>query len=125
MPLKPAALYGSGRDAILGTYDPDTGNGGGCDEGYWSFDASGPHPVDFTPLDFAIGQAVPPHTTYTLGCWAMHPERSIIESGVQRANADCHACGWVDRLSVRYRIEHGRALPVEVHFTPDSDDAVQ
>ncbi len=48
--MKSAAIYGTGSEAILGTYDPDSGNGGGCEEGYWWFNKAGSHEVDFSPL---------------------------------------------------------------------------
>jgi hypothetical protein len=65
--MKPAAIYGVGPEAILGTYDPDSGNGGGCDDGYWWFDKSGPHAVDFSPLKQAISRVIP-HNQY------IHPQ---------------------------------------------------
>ncbi|NYF91704.1 hypothetical protein RBB79_18755 [Tunturiibacter empetritectus] len=119
--LKSASVYGVGPNAILGTFDPDGGNGGGCADGYWWFDAAGAHPVDFSQLDRAITTALPPDTVYTSRCWALHPEESRLKSGVQKRNATCHACDWVGEVVATYRIRQGAALPVSVHFQPNPE----
>ena len=122
VPMKPAAIYGTGPESILGTYDPDTGNGGGCDDGYWWFDKAGAHPVDFSPLERAIRAVLPKNSTYTSHCWALHPEKAELQSWVQRADAECHACGGLGTVYARYRIERGAAIPVSVRFEPESPD---
>ncbi len=114
-----ARVYGFGLNAILGTYDPDTGNGGGCWEGYWWFDRFGPHEVDFAPFLTAVSRALPADATFTPGCWALHPDASQLKSGVQRRDAQCHACGGLGEVTASYRIEHGLAKPVSVSFTPE------
>jgi|GEM_PF-2620874 len=118
-PLAAAAIYGVGSNAILATYDPDTGNGGGCADGYWWFDKAGTHLVDFSPLLQAIRRALPKNSTYTSNCWALHPEKSDLKSWVQERDAKCHACGGLGMVEARYRIEHGVAIPVSVLFKPD------
>jgi hypothetical protein len=118
--LEPAAIYGVGSESILGTYDPARGNGGGCDDGYWWFDKEGVHPVDFAPLTRAIGRVLPDNSTYTSNCWALHPERSELESWVQRRDAECHACGGLGTVYAHYKIQRGVAIPVSVRFEPDS-----
>jgi len=122
VPMKPAAIYGTGPESILGTYDPDTGNGGGCDDGYWWFDKAGVHPVDFSPLERAIRAVLAKNSTYTSRCWALHPEKAELQSWVQRADAECHACGGLGTVYARYRIERGAAIPVSVRFEPESPD---
>jgi hypothetical protein len=119
--LKSALLYGVGPDAILGTYDPGTGNGGGYDDGYWWFDTAGAHPVNFSQLDRAITAALPPDTVYTSRCWVLHPEESRLQSGVQKRNATCHGCDWVGEVVATYRIRQGAALPVSVYFQPSPE----
>ena len=121
-PFKSAAIYGTGNDRILTTYEPDTGNGGGCWEGYWWFNRAGPHPVDFSPLDRAVRQKIPANTGYTGRCGAIDPKTNSIQSGVQRLDAKCHACGFVGEVSATYRIQHGKAQPIAVTFTPRSAD---
>lgn len=117
--LAPAAIYGAGANAILGTYDPDTGNGGGCFDGYWWFDKAGAHPIDFSSLIRSIAKAIPENATFTPRCWALHPKSSVIESGVQQRDAACHACGGLGTVRARYRVNHGRAVPLSVRFTPE------
>lgn len=122
MPLTSSVIYGAGPDAILGTSNPDTGNGGGCSDEYWWFDEAGARPVDFTPLDRAITAVLPPDTVYTSRCWALRPEKFQVESGVQKRDARCHACDWVGEIVATYQIKHGTALPVSVHFQPQPQE---
>jgi hypothetical protein len=117
-PYKSARIYGSGPNAILGTYDPDMGNGGGCSDGYWWFDKADVHEVDFTPLYRAMGKVIPPNATFTPNCWALHPEKSELQTWIQRADAQCHACGGLGEIHATYRIEHGSAISLSVLFTP-------
>jgi hypothetical protein len=116
-----AGIYGSGSDSILGTHDPDGGNGGGCSDGYWWFDQAGAHPVDFTKLEGAIRSAIPKESTYTTRCWALHPAEAYLESGVQRLDAKCHACGGLGTVHARYRIQNGVAIPVSVRFEAETE----
>jgi hypothetical protein len=118
-PMTPAAIYGAGPDAILGTYDPDSGNGGGCDDGYWWFDRDGPHAVNFSPLYDAIARALPRESTYTRNCWALHLEKSELRSWVQKSDAECHACGGLGEIQAEFIIERGAAIPVSVRFEPE------
>jgi hypothetical protein len=111
-----AAIYGTGSDAILGTYDPGTGNGGGCSDGYWWFDGAGAHAIDFSPLIQAVSRALPPNATFTSRCWALHPQNSQLESWVQRRDAECHGCGGLGEVRATYRIEQGVAKPLSVSF---------
>lgn len=122
MPLTSSVIYGAGPNAILGTSDQNTGNGGYCSDEYWSFDAAGARPVDFTPLDRAITAVLPPDTIYTSRCWALHPEKSQLESGVQKRVARCHACDWVGDIVATYQIQHGAAIPVSIHFQTQSQE---
>jgi len=119
MPFNSASIHGSGPNAILGSWGPDGGNGGGCSDGYWWFDSSGPHAVDFSRLNAAIFKAIPKKATFTANCWALDPEHSRLRSVVQRVDAKCHACGILGEVEAAYRIEHGVARPVHVVFKPD------
>ena len=113
-----ASISGSEVNAILGTYDPDTGNGGGCSDGYWWFDGTGSHSVNFAPLIVAISQAIPRNTTFTHKCWALDAKHSRLVSAVQRSDAQCHACGILGEVQAIFRIERGVARPVSVVFRP-------
>ncbi len=118
-PLKPAAIFGMGNDAVLGTDDQDSGNGGGCADGYWWFDHAGAHTVDFGPVYAAMHKAAPAISTFTTGCWTMHPAEGRIETWVQKNTTDCRACGGLGELRATYVIRHGVATPTNVRFTPD------
>jgi hypothetical protein len=118
LPMTSATILGTGEDAILHTFDPANGNGGGCSEGYWWFDAAGARPVDFSPLDRAITAVLPPDTVYTSRCWALHPEESRLESPVQKRGPVCKVCDWVGEIVATYQIRQGQATPVSVHFVP-------
>jgi hypothetical protein len=117
--LHSAKIFGTGPDAFFGTFDPGTGNGGGCEDGYWWVDEKGPHDVNFAPLTQAISRAIPANGNYTPNCWALHPETMELTSWVQRSNAECHACGGLGEVHAVFRIEHGVAKPVSVEFKPD------
>jgi len=115
-----AGIYGTGPDAILGTDDPGTGNGGyDCSDGYWWFDKSGPHPVDFTRLQEAIGKAIPKGSTYLGGCANLHPKDNFLESWVQAADAKCHGCAGLGTVHANYTIQNGVAIPGYVNFQAD------
>ena len=116
-----AGIYRSGANSILGTDDPDGGNGGGCSDGYWWFDKAGAHPVDFTKLEDAIRSAIPKEGTYTGSCSALHPAEAYLESRVQRRDAKCHVCGVVGTVHARYRIQSGVAIPVSVRFEAETE----
>lgn len=116
-PFKRARIYGSGANAILGSFDPDTGNGGGCSDGYWWFDQTGPHPVDFSPLAKAIKAAAPQGTEVGWPCRTLHPEQSEVRTAVQIPD-ECHSCGILGTVDAHYRIEHGAAVPVSVKYLP-------
>lgn len=120
LPFSSAAIYGVGSESILGTFDPTNGNGGHCNDGYWWFDEAGAHAVDFSPLKQAISRALPHNSTYTSRCWALHPEKAELQSWVQRADAECHACGGLGTIYARYKIQRGVAIPISVRFEPES-----
>lgn len=119
-PMKSAVIYGVGQGSILRTFDPDTGNGGGCAEGYWWFDSAGAHPVDFSPLMQAVTRVLPRNSTYTSRCWALHPEKAELQSPVQKSDAECHACANLGTIFAKYKIQGGAAIPITVHFEPDN-----
>lgn len=114
--FQPARAYSSGSDLILTTIDPGYGNSGGCVYRYWWFNATGAHPVDFSLFDRAVAKATPAQGINESRCWALHPERSELQSLVQSRNRSCTSCDFMGELTAKYRIEHGRAIPVSVHF---------
>ena len=113
-----ATILGTGEDAILHTFDPANGNGGRCSEGYWWFDKSGAHDVDFSPLDRAIASVQPPATTAWPHCWALASNNDEVRVGVQRTDAKCHACDWLGEIVATYQFKQGQATPTSIHFVP-------
>jgi len=122
LPAKPARAVKVGSADILAVYDPTSGNGGGCSEGYWWFDAAGPHPVDFGPVYKAIGEKTPKDSTYTVGCWTIDLDQHQIHTNVQKIDADCHACGQLGTATASFEIVHGVAKPTKVDFDSDPQD---
>jgi hypothetical protein len=120
-PMTSAIILGTGEDTILRTFDPANGNGGSCSEGYWWFDKSGAHDVDFSPLDRAIAGVQPPATTAWPHCWALASKNNEVRVGVQRAGVNCHACGWLGEIVATYQFKEGQATPTSVHFVPTSE----
>jgi hypothetical protein len=117
-PIQSAAVMGVGDGAILRTFDPTSGNGGHCSEGYWWFNKSGAHDVDFSQLDRAIASAQPPATTAWPHCWALASNNYEVRVGVQRTDAKCHACDWLGEIVATYQIKQGQATPTSIHFVP-------
>ena len=75
--------------------------------------------MDFSPLKEAIGRALPRDSTYTSHCGALDPKKAELQSWVQKADAECHACGGLGTVYARYKIEEGVAIPVSVRFEPE------
>jgi hypothetical protein len=121
LPMTSAIILGTGEDAILRTFDPANGNGGHCSEGYWWFDKSGAHDVDFSPLDRAIAGAQPPATTAWPHCWALASNNYEVRVGVQRTDAKCHGCDWLGEIVATYQIKQGQATPTSIHFVTTSE----
>jgi hypothetical protein len=118
-PLHPSRIVHVGDEGILATMDGDGGNGGGCFEGYWWFNASGPHALDFSPVVAAISKRLPAGARFDAGCYALHLDQQEIESGVQKRDAECHACGWIGNVTARFRLNGAVAEPVDVTFVHD------
>jgi len=121
-PFRSAAIYGVGPESILGTFDPGIGNGGSCSEGYWWFDKAGAHAVDFSPLEKAIQGVLPRNSTYFSSCSALDPKKAELQSWVQKAGAECHACGGLGTVYAQYKIQEGVAMPVSVRFEPENQE---
>jgi hypothetical protein len=120
-PLKPARIVDMDTESILATYDPGTGNGGGCSEGYWFFDAAGPHQVDFSAVSAAIAQHLPHNATFRPGCWALDLDHQQIKTWAQRADAECHGCGGIGEVTAHFTLSGAKAEPGVIEFQPDAD----
>lgn len=110
--LRSAAVYGSGQNAILDSFDQFERS---CIDNYWWFNASGGHPVDFSPLKRAISQTIPAEGTY-YSCWYVHPEKAEWDLAVQSRNRNYTACDFMGEVVAKYRIDRGAAIPVSVRF---------
>lgn len=102
---------------MLATRDSDGGNAGGCWDDYWWFDASGPHQLDFSAVDSAVTQHIPAGAHFSARCDQLRLEQSEIESPVQAGDARCHACDWIGKISVKFRLEGWHAEPVAVEYS--------
>ena len=114
--LTPAKIVHVGNELALMTQDSDGGNGGGCWEAYWWFDALGPHAIDFSPLVQEITKHVPPGSTFWTTCWALHFEEQEVKSYVQKADARCRACDGLGEVTAHFRLNGGREEPSDVSF---------
>ena len=117
-PLGPARIVSVGKESILSTMDRDGGNAGFCTERYWRFDQSGPSPLDFSAVDGAIRKAVPANTTFYARCFAIDLERQHISAPVQRADAECRACGVLGTVTVHFTLNGSTVEPTTVQFVP-------
>lgn len=116
-PLTPAKLVHVGDELVLMTQDSDGGNGGGCWEGYWWFDADGPHAIDFSPLIQEITKHIPPASTFWSTCWALHLEDREVKSYIQKADAKCRSCDFLGEVTAHFRLHGGTAEATDVNFT--------
>jgi hypothetical protein len=114
--LTPSKIKRVGSEWVLTTSDTDSGNGGGCWDGYWWFDSSGPHAIDFSAVSSAIAAYVPVGALYSTHCLALKLERQRIHSWVQCADADCHACGSLGHVLATFRLSGWHAIPGVVEF---------
>jgi hypothetical protein len=116
--IEPSRIVQSGAERVLSTMDGDGGNGGGCWEGYWWFDRTGPHRLDFAALSVAIGERVPKRTYYQISCSYLDLEAQEVKAAVQKIPATCHACDWIGEFTARFRLDGASAVPLEIQFKP-------
>ncbi len=121
--IAPSRIVQSGNERVLATMDSDGGNGGGCWEGYWWFDRLGPHALDFSRIEAAIRAGVPGNTTIRMSCANLNLDTQEVRGGVQKTDAECHACGWIGTVTAKFRFDGAVGLPVSVKFQPDADAA--
>ena len=114
--IGPSRIVQSGAEQVLSTMDDDGGNGGGCWEGYWWFDQTGPHRLDFAGLSVAIAERVPKHTYYQISCSNLDLDTQEVKAAVQKIPATCHACDWIGEFTARFRLDGANAIPVDIQF---------
>ncbi len=116
--LSSSRIMQSGSERILTTVDSDGGNGGGCWEGYWWFDESGPHSLDFSRLKSAIKNRLPENTVFSISCSQLHLESEQVHSWVQKSEAQCHACDYVGDITAKFRLDRFIVRPERIAFAP-------
>jgi hypothetical protein len=98
--------------------------GGGCWEGYWWFDSTGPHPLDFSRLETAIRErlsvAHQEDARVQISCSNLNLNSQQVNSGVQKSHAQCQACDWVGKLTARFQLDGALVQPVAVEFYPEN-----
>ncbi|HMH16367.1 MAG TPA: hypothetical protein VK578_24930 [Edaphobacter sp.] len=119
LPIEPSRIVHVPGGDILMINNSDGGNGGGCYEGYWRITASGNTQVDFSPLQKAITDHLPANTIFISSCWALHLDKQLIKSGVQKIDAKCHACDWMGEVTAHFHLEGNRAEATDVTFKPN------
>jgi hypothetical protein len=117
----PTAFIRVGGQVLVSTKDSDGGNAGGCIEAYWLVDASGARELDFSALEPAMRARVPSNTVFSAACYALSLADQFVHAGVQRADAECHACGWIGFVNAHFRLEGARAIPTDVEYIPDPE----
>lgn len=115
-PLETARIVHVGDELVLTTQDSDGGNGGGCWEAYWRFRAAGPQMIDFSPVVEEITRHVPPGSTFSTTCWALHLEEQEIKSNVQKRDAQCRICDVLGEITAHFHLNGARAEPSGVNF---------
>lgn len=106
------------EESVLSTNDSDGGNGGGCWEGYWWFDSTGPHQIDFSVLDNAIEKHIPSSSRFMSECWALNMGQEEITSEVQKKNAQCRACDILGDVTAEFHLHGATAEPDKITFYP-------
>ena len=122
--MEPSRILQSGNEPVLVTMDLDGGNGGGCWEGYWWFDSTGPHPLDSFRLETAIRErlsvAHQEDARFQISCSNLNLNTQQVNSGVQKSQAQCRACDRVGKLTARFRLDGALVQPVAVEFYPEN-----
>jgi hypothetical protein len=116
--LKPSSIVRSRRERVLITMDFDGGVGGGCWEGYWWSDRTGPHPLDFSHLEAAMEHRIPENTRFSIQCSNLDLKSGLARSGVQKLHAECEACDWIGEVTARFRLAGRIAEPLDINFKP-------
>lgn len=116
--ISPSRIIQSGNERVLVSVDSDGGNGGGCWEGYWWFDESGPHALDFSIVKAAIYARVPQNSSFGMTCSNLDLKSERIRSEVQGSQAECRACRYLGVVTTSFHLD-GRVLrPVDIDFEP-------
>jgi hypothetical protein len=70
-------------------------------------------------LTKAISHAIPANAQFESRCWALDMKHLELNTEVQQKDATCNACGNLSHIDASFRIEHGVAKPLSIHFEPE------
>lgn len=116
-PLQSSRIVQSGGERVLTTMDFDGGVGGGCWEGYWWFDDSGPHTLDFSRLRSAMAERLPKGSQLgIMTCSHLDLKSGRAVSAVQKVNAECAACDFIGEVTAHFQLHGAIVQPVAVTF---------
>ena len=116
-PLQSSRILESGGERVLTTMDFDGGVGGGCWEGYWWFDRSGPHDLDFSRLQAAMSERLPRGSQLgQITCSQLDLKSGRAQSAIQKVNAECAACDFLGEATAEFRLNGAIVEPVRVTF---------
>ena len=117
-PLTWSAIYKIDGESVLAVYDPMSGNGGYCSDGYWQISASGAQAIDFSPVDRAMAKTAPKGSEVVqTRCGALNIAAGTIASPAQKPSS-CHTCGYTARVTAHFHFEGNVAIPVQVKADP-------
>lgn len=117
--LSPSRIIQSGSEHVLASMDRDGGNGGGCWEGYWWFDKSGPHALDFSLMKAAISARVPQNSRFEMTCSHLDLKSERIRSAAQDSQAECMACGYLGAVTASFHLDGPILKPGDINFKPE------
>lgn len=118
-PLSKASMFTAGGAQVLATVDYLPGNGAFCEDSYWVVGQNGPRLIDFSAIDKAYKRLIPQDAILVEPrCGAIDLKELTLRSIVQRVKAECHACDYLGWVTVHFRLDGHRAIPVSSSFEP-------
>ncbi len=121
-PASLAGIVSAGNTKVLFTRDQTTSRAMWCTGAFWVLEKSGPMPADFSAVYRAIAKAVPQgNILVTPMCAAVHFETQEVHVEVQKGSADCNACCCEGSVTVKFKFEGARAVPLSSAFGKDED----
>lgn len=94
-----------------------TGNTDFCEGSYWILRNDGPQRIDLSAVENEVKRVIPQDATLIEPrCGAIDMKELELRSPVQRTNTECHACGFLGGVTVRFRLDGHRAIPGSSSF---------
>jgi hypothetical protein len=117
-PPKRAEIMNAGTTQLLVSNDGTTSRDMWCTGEFWVLGESGAVLADFSEVEAAINKAVPKGAqNITPMCAAVNPGTLEVRGDVQKANAECNACGELGNVVVKFKFEGQRAVPISANFS--------